>query len=298
MHGLGSAAEAQLRPVSRPQRGCFCSSCLSVRRAASRGCSPAATASTKSAKRKAAEALLAAQYGGISTSTLHGTATAAAPGGMQFSWQFSSDAAPQQAAAPSNKRTKSMLSAAITRLGGPPAAAGAAQGPAGAAQGPAAAAATAGNAVPQHQRQNPPAQIPQVLQQQREAAGSSWQQPPSTVGVLEEAEGHLHVHSDDSTAGGDQQARMLLSVEAAGAAKQQQRPVQALEPGAPVVVPACGAECTHVLSQGWCHSQVGCALAICRLLVWVIASSGTIHLFLGPVLCDCGACAVCLAQCS
>jgi hypothetical protein len=275
-----------------PRQGCFCSSCVSARRPASRGCSPAATASTKSAKRKAAEALLAAQYGGISTSTLHGTATAAAPGGMQFSWQFSSDAAPQQAAAPSNKRTKGMLSAAITRLGGPPAAAGAAQGPA-------AAAATAGNAVPQHQRQNPPAQIPQVLQQQREAAGSSWQQPPSTVGVLEEAEGHLHVHSDDSTAGGDQQApRMLLSVEAAGAAKQQQRPVQALEPGAPVVVPACGAECTHVLSQGWCHSQVGCALAICRLLVWVIASSGTIHLFLGPVLCDCGACAVCLAQCS
>jgi hypothetical protein len=81
-----------------------------------------------------------------------------------------------------------------------------------------------------------------------------------------------HLTSADSTAGGLDPAAAaaagaaaaanghVMSVEVADAAKQQGPPAeqqQGQQQPAVVVVPACGADCQHTLTQGWCHSQVG-----------------------------------------
>lgn len=168
---------------------------------------------------------------------------------------FSSDtaaaAALNQGPGPDSKRPKSLLKAAITRLAEPSQAA------------EEAAAQVALDA----QRQQQHDQQAQALQQQRsvaETAGSSWQQPnaaPLSNAAASDDDPLLHLSSDDSQVGGDDARGNLESVEAAGAAKQQQQQqrvhTQAQAQQAPVVVPACGPECTHTHSNGWCHSQVG-----------------------------------------
>lgn len=231
----------------------------------SRASSPA-TASTKSAKRKAAEALLAAQYGGLGSSALTSNRMAA-PNGFQragYSSDAAAAAAPAQATGPSSKRPKSMLSAAITRLGGHE------QQAAEALQAPAAHDLLSAVDVQRQQRQDQELVLRQLQEQRQqrqrmvsEVAGSSWQQAvvAHVSDVYDAAAGQddlqLHLHSDDSAVGEDDTSRHVQSVEAAGAAAQQlQRPAHA-HPEQPVVVPACGPECSHTHSHGWCHSQVG-----------------------------------------
>lgn len=194
----------------------------------------------------------------------------AAAGGFRCA-PFSSDAAAAAAAAPTqgpgsdNKRPKSLLKAAITRLDGPSKAAAveAAQAPETATQ----VGLDAQRQQQQDQRVQALQQLQDRLQQQRsagEAAASSWQQP-SAAPLSDAAAGAgaddddvlLHLNSDDSAVGGDD--AHVESVEAAGAAKQQQqqRHMHMQAQQAPVVVPACGPECTHTHSNGWCHAQVG-----------------------------------------
>jgi hypothetical protein len=176
---------------------------------------------------------------------------------------FSSDAAAAAAAAaasnqgpgPDSKRPKSLLKAAITRLGGPSQT----------AEETAQAALDVQRQQQQDQRAQTLQQLQQRLQQQRsvvEAAGSSWQQPSaaplSAAAATSDDDILLHLNSDDSQVGGEDAHGNLESVEAAGAAKQQRHvQAQAQAQQAPVVVPACGPECTHTHSNGWCHSQVG-----------------------------------------
>lgn len=217
---------------------------LPCRGPASRACSPAATASTKSAKRKAAEALLAAQYGGLSANS----SLAAAACGFRRAG-YTSDAAAEAGAArvastPSSKRTKG-LCAAITRLGGEP-------------------HAVVTQVVADAEQQQRQDQRERQQQQQRgvrEVAGSSWQQSAAaadTVALHDDLQ--LHLHSDDSAVGGGNLGGHVECAEAAGAVKQQQQQGSlrhSQQQQQPVVVPACGPECAHTHSNGWCHSQVG-----------------------------------------
>lgn len=227
----------------------------------SRASSPA-IAGTKSAKRRAAEALLAAQYVGLNSSSLGNTGLKRNSSVLQQHAGFATDAAAagqQQHGMPSSKRHQSMLNTAISRLRGQQAAV-----TADSAQEHAAAAAALGaqaTANSQLQRaQHDALQQVQAPQQQRQqqqvvASGSSWQ--PSHTAHAAAA----HLASADSTAGDAVAAAAghVISVEAAGAAKQQGH--QGQHHQAAVVVPACGADCQHTFTQGWCHSQVG----LCQL---------------------------------
>lgn len=216
-----------------------------------RASSPA-TAGTKSAKRRAAEALLAAQYGGLSSSSLGNTGLKRHSSVLQQHAGLSTDASAaaqqQEHSMPSSKRHQSMLNAAINRLGGQPAAvtADSPQEPAAAAAAPFGAQAAANSQQPRDVLQQ--MQLPQQQQQQQvDASGSSWQ-PSHTA-----HEAAAHLASADNTAGGRAATGgHVMSVEAAGAAKQQGQQHQAA-----VVVPACGSHCQHTLTQRWCHSQVG-----------------------------------------
>jgi hypothetical protein len=150
---------------------------------------------------------------------------------------------------PSSKRHQSMLNSAISRLGGQPAATKADSPQEHAAAAPFSAQAAANPQQPHAHTALQQMQLPQQQQQQVDASGSSWQ-PSHTA-----HEPTPHLASADSTATGrGATGGHVMSVEAAGAVKQQGQQQQ--QPAA-VVVPACGADCQHTLTQGWCHSQVG-----------------------------------------
>lgn len=210
-----------------------------------------APASTKSAKRKAAEALLAARFGSGSI------AAAAAP------------ALPAAAAAQlQHKRHRSSLDSVINKFEGnssAPAAAAAA----GAAAGVQAAAvsshswdaaAAASAAAASTVQQNPQlAKLQQVLQQLQGRHHTMRQQQQQQQQPLQL---HLQLqHTQQQQARQQQQQQdqeqelgAAVVAAAAGVASSPTAVEQAQQPH--VQVAACAADCSHSLANGWCHTQV------------------------------------------
>lgn len=180
----------------------------------------------------------------------------------------------------SKRARHNTLSTAINRLGdgaqaAPPAPQDGAAAAGGAADAERTAAADRVQASTAVQRKQLQAMLQAQQQQQQpqrpgEVAASSWQLSDHTA--VQDAAA-VHLPSDDSVAGEGADTAAPVSnnkahastgrVEAAGAAQVQQQQQQGVHPqpqqqsSSSVVVPACGPDCAHVLSQGWCHSQVG-----------------------------------------